>query len=114
MNTNDFRLLALALPGASEVGHMGHPDFRVNGRIFATLGYPDDAWGMIKLTPEQQSGFVKSHPAIFKPVKGAWGLQGNTNVHLGPATEEIIGEALTEAWRKASVKKGRRSGRRSP
>jgi hypothetical protein len=116
MNAKDFRRLALALPGASEVGHMGHPDFRVNGKIFATLGYPDNAWAVVKVTPERQSSFVKSYPAIFKPVKGVWGLQGNTNVHLEPATEEIVGEALTEAWRQANVRKGgaSRSRRKAP
>ena len=114
MTANEFRRLALALPETTESAHMDHPDFRVGGKVFATLGYPDDAWGMVKLTPEQQSGFVKSYPAIFKPVKGAWGLQGNTNVHLEPATEEIMGEALTEAWRKVSAKRGGRSGRQSP
>jgi hypothetical protein len=91
--------MALALPEAVEQAHMGHPDFRVKGKIFATLGYPDRLWAMVKLTPEQQTAFVESAPAIFVPVKGGWGLRGATNVRLAAATRRALGPALATAWR---------------
>jgi hypothetical protein len=94
-----FRQLALALPEAVEVGHMGHPDFRVQGKIFATLGYPDDRWAMVKLTPEQQTAFIESAPAVFVPVQGGWGRKGATNVRLVEATRRALGPALATAWR---------------
>ena len=75
-----FRRIALSFPDATEDAHMGHPDFRVRGRIFATLGYPDPGWGMVKLTPEQQSAFVDTEPAGFTPVKGGWGRGGATTL----------------------------------
>ena len=93
----DFRRLALELPGASESFHMGHPDFRAQGKIFATLGYPDKAWGMVKLTPEQQRAFVQSDRAAFVPVKGAWGAKGSTNVRLSVVKEEVLQEAMVAA-----------------
>ncbi len=67
MTPETFRKLALALPGAQESAHVGHPDFRVRGKVFATLGYPDGAWGMVKLTPAQQQALVRAHPAVFRP-----------------------------------------------
>ncbi|HET6898260.1 MAG TPA: MmcQ/YjbR family DNA-binding protein [Vicinamibacteria bacterium] len=94
-----FRQLALALPEAVEAGHMGHPDFRVKGKIFATLGYPDDRWAMVKLTPEQQTAFIESAPEVFVPVKGGWGRKGATNVRLAEATRGALGPALATAWR---------------
>jgi hypothetical protein len=97
MTPDDFRRLALDLPGASESSHMRHPDFRVRGKIFATLGYPDQAWGMVKLTPEQQRAFVQSDSAAFVPVKGAWGARGCTNVRLSKAREALLQEALAAA-----------------
>jgi hypothetical protein len=81
-----------------ESAHMGHPDFRVHGRIFATL-HADRAWGMVKLTPDQQHAFVLDHPAAFKPENGAWGRQGCTAVRLDAVDEDCLGEALTLAWR---------------
>ena len=80
-----------------EGAHMGHPDFRVNGRIFATL-HPGDEFGMVKLTPDEQGQFVNDHPATFAPENGAWGRQGCTRVRLEGADEETIGEAMTLAW----------------
>jgi hypothetical protein len=71
MTSDQFRRLALSFPEASESAHMGHPDFRAGGRIFATLGYPDDGWAMVKLTPEQQEELVRTEPDVFVPVKGA-------------------------------------------
>lgn len=78
---------------------MGHPDFRVGGKIFATLGYPDDEWGMVKLTPEQQEAFVSGDPAVFVPVKGGWGRRGATNVRLRAARTPGVRAALATAWR---------------
>jgi hypothetical protein len=113
MTAHGFRRLALGMSGAIEAEHMGHPDFRANGKIFATLGYPDSAWGMVKLTAEQQREFIQRQPSCFQPVKGKWGLQGNTLVRLENATDEILGEALTEAWRGAIAKKAvKKSGAR--
>jgi len=97
MTAGDFRRIALSMPGASESSHMSHPDFRVRGKIFATLGYPDAAWGMVKLTPEQQRAFVQLDPEAFAPVKGAWGEKGSTNVRIAVAREDLLQEAMTAA-----------------
>jgi hypothetical protein len=99
-----FRRLALSLTGAVEQAHMGHPDFRANGRIFATLHH-DERHGMVKLTPEDQERFVQAHPATFEPENGAWGRQGCTRVRLDAVDDETLGEALTLAWKQSSVKK---------
>lgn len=99
MNRDSFRRLALTMPEAREEGHMGHPDFRVGGKIFATLGYPDERWAMVKLTPEQQEAFVAAEPAAFAPVKGGWGRQGATSVLLGEAKLAALRTALMAAWR---------------
>jgi hypothetical protein len=94
-----FRRLALSLPESVEVGHMGHPDFRVGGKIFATLGYPDDGWAMVKLAPDQQEAFVAADPLAFAPVKGGWGKGGATNVRLSKAKVKAVRTALLTAWR---------------
>ena len=99
MTLDGFRKLALALPEAGESAHMGHPDFRVRGRIFATLCAPDEEWGMVKLTPEQQTALVEAEPAVFVPVKGGWGLRGATSVRLRTATARTLAPALEIAWR---------------
>ena len=104
MTAHDFRRIALAMKGAVESAHMGHPDFRANGRIFATL-HADMQWGMVKLTPAQQQEYLREHPAVFKPENGAWGRQGCTAVRLEAVDEETLGEALTLAWRGVSVSK---------
>jgi hypothetical protein len=98
VSSNRFRLTALSLPGAIEGSHQGHADFRVGTRIFATLGYPDRDWGMVKLTPEQQSVLVEAEPDIFRPVSGGWGKQGSTNVRLAAADRVTLKSALTLAW----------------
>jgi hypothetical protein len=85
MSSKRFRQIALALPEVVEGSHQGHADFRVGKRIFATLGYPDDDWGMVKLTPDQRSVLVGAEPEIFRPVPGGWGKHGNTNVRLARA-----------------------------
>lgn len=105
MTAEEFRQLALALPGAVESAHMGHPDFRVNGKVFATLRYPDERWGMVKLSPEEQHGLCQVHPEAFVPVKGAWGQQGSTSVRLEAVTPAVLEEALQVAWGRASKAK---------
>jgi len=99
MLSKDFRRIALALEGAIEGAHMGHPDFRVNNRIFATLHH-DRRFGMVKLTPEQQRDFMRDRPAAFAPETGAWGRAGCTSVRLDAVDEDTLGEAITLAWRK--------------
>ena len=99
MTPAGFRRLALSMPESSEGAHMGHPDFRVGGKIFATLAYPDESWGMVKLTPEQQEAFVSAEPEVFMPVKGGWGLKGATSVRLRPAKAKSLKVALAAAWR---------------
>jgi hypothetical protein len=101
---SQFRRLALGMEGAVEGAHMAHPDFRVNGRIFATI-YPDHKRAMVQLTPDQQHAFIAEHPAVFEPASGAWGRGGSTTVHLAVANTHVVGEAMTLAWQHA-VKKG--------
>ena len=102
MTADTFRRIALSLPEAAESAHMNHPDFRVRGKVFATLGYPDKAWGMVKLTPEDQEVLVAAEPALFVPVKGAWGRQGCTNVRLEAASDATLHSAILKAWRRAA------------
>jgi len=104
MSEDDFRAAALKVPGAIEAAHMDHPDFRVNGKIFASLGYPGDGWGMVKLTPEQQRSFMKKAPGMFTPCNGAWGVRGATNVHLASAKKKILTEALSAASKNITSK----------
>lgn len=101
MTQDQFRRMALALKGATEGAHMGHPDFRANGRIFATL-HADRTTAMVKLTPEQQARFVDRGGA-FTPESGAWGRQGCTRVTLALADEETLGDALTLAWQNSAT-----------
>lgn len=104
MTPDQFRRLALSLPDATESAHMGHPDFRIGGKIFATLGYPDADWAMISLPPEDQEFLTRAQPAIFTPVKGGWGKAGATSVKLREARTAVVREALTIAWRARSAK----------
>jgi hypothetical protein len=104
MPAGHFRRAALALPGAAEGAHQRTADFRVGKRIFATLGYPDDGWGMVKLTPEQQSMLVEAEPDIFRPVPGGWGKQGYTNVLLAKADAATLKSALAMAWKNVAPK----------
>ena len=101
-----FRRIALGMKDAIESAHMGHPDFRVNGRIFATL-HGNMKFGMVALTPEQQEGFVRDAPDAFGLEAGAWGRQGCTKVTLAKVDEEMLGEAMTLAWRNALQKSTR-------
>ena len=103
MTENGFRKIALAMSGSVESAHMGHPDFRANGKIFATL-HGDKKSGMVKLTPEQQQDFLRDYPAMFVPENGAWGRSGSTRVMLKQADEEVLGEAMTLAWQNTKGK----------
>ena len=113
MTESDFRRIALGMKGAVESAHMGHPDFRVANRIFATLHHDRKA-GMVKLTPEQQAAFIEDVPEAFIPEAGAWGRQGCTAVRLDAVDEETLGEALTLAWRNLASKAARPSRPRVP
>ena len=104
MKAKDFRRIALGLSGAIEKEHMGHPDFRANGRIFATL-YADLKTGMVKLTPDEQTTFMRANPDAFSPEAGAWGRSGCTRVRLDAVDEETLGEAMTLAWKHTGAKK---------
>ena len=99
-----FRKVALGLPETVEGSHQGHADFRVGKRVFATLGYPDESWGMVKLTPEQQTMLVEAEPDIFRPVPGGWGKGGSTNVRLAKADPKTLQSALAMAWRNVAPK----------
>ena len=111
MNPNDFRRIALGMEDVIESSHMGHPDFRAKGRIFATI-HPDHQWGMVKLTPDQQQKFVEENPATFAPENGAWGRAGCTKVRLESADEDTLGEALTLAWQNTAKRSA--AGRSKP
>jgi len=97
VTAEDFRALALTHAAAVEGAHMGHPDFRLNGRIFATLT-SDGARGMVNLTPEQQREFLGEDPKVFVPASGAWGRQGSTMVSLATAKSATVRAAMTLAW----------------
>jgi hypothetical protein len=104
MSAARFRKVALGLSGVVEGAHQGHADFRVGKRVFATLGYPDEAWGMVKLTVEQQAVLVEAEPEIFRPVPGGWGKRGATNVRLASADTTTLQSALGLAWRNVALK----------
>ncbi|SRR5579883_496186 len=103
MTVDDFRKLALDLPEAVESAPMNHPDFRVRNKIFATI-WPDESWGMVKLTPQQQAMFVQAEPNVFMPVKGGWRRKGATNVKLEIADPTTVRDALVTAWRNVAPK----------
>jgi hypothetical protein len=105
VTANDFRRLASAQPEAIESSHMDHPDFRVGGKIFATLGHPAEGWAMVKLTPEQQHYFSKAEPEVFVPVKGGWGRRGATSVNLKVASKKTLEKAVRAAWRNKAPKR---------
>jgi hypothetical protein len=104
MTAAGFRRIALGLSDVVEGAHHAHPDFRVGGRIFASLGVPDTKWGMVVLTPDQQRVWVHDHPDAFIPAKGKWGEQGCTTVRLAAVDEEALGETLTLARQNAIAK----------
>jgi hypothetical protein len=97
---DDFRRIALSFPGAEEGAHMGHADFRVRGKVFASLGSPTTEWGMASLLPEQQEDFMHLAPEAFAPAAGAWGRGGSTLVRLAVVPDDLLASALAAAWRK--------------
>jgi hypothetical protein len=99
MNADDFRRIALTFDGAEESSHMGSPDFRVGGRIFATLASQSLGYGNLMLDPERQAAFVADRPDLFLPVKGGWGRMGATHIGLAEATEDVLAGALRAAWK---------------
>ncbi|HTC89283.1 MAG TPA: MmcQ/YjbR family DNA-binding protein [Bryobacteraceae bacterium] len=113
MKPADFRRIALSLPGAEEGSHMGSADFRVGGRIFATLASEKQGYGNLMLTPEQQADFVAERPDVFLPVPGGWGRNGATHIRLGKANEDLLAGALRTAW-KLRVAKNTKSGKSRP
>jgi hypothetical protein len=111
MNAADFRRLALSLEGAEEGSHFGAVDFRVDGRIFATLAAVKQGYGNLMLTPEQQAAFVAEAPEIFAPIPGGWGRNGATHVVLAKANEDLLLGALRTAW-KLRVEKNQKTRKR--
>jgi hypothetical protein len=105
MTAAEFRRIALSMPQTSESAHMNHPDFRVDGKIFATLGYPDKDHGMVILPPEEQERFVRTLPMAFAPAKGAWGRRGSTCVRLEVVDGPTLQRAMEIAWRKRAPKR---------
>jgi len=105
MTPSAFRKLALSLDGAVESAHGGHPDFRAKGKVFATMGYPDKDWAMVKLTPDQQEILCAAEPVMFRPVRGGWGLRGATNLRLAAADARTVRSALAMAISNATGKK---------
>src|ERR1035438_2818279 len=113
MRVTDFRRIALSLEGAEEGSHMGAADFRVGGRIFATLASQKDGYGNLMLTPELQAEFVSELPEMFLPVHGGWGKSGATHIRLAQASEDVLAGALRAAW-KLRVEKNAATKRRAP
>jgi hypothetical protein len=109
MNAKDFRRIALSFEGAEESSHMGQPDFRVGGRIFATLASEKQGYGNLMLTPEQQAAFVEEMPDVFLPIHGGWGRMGMTHIRLAAASEDVLEGALRTAW-KLRVEKNAKAG----
>lgn len=105
MTAKQFAKLALSLPDAVASEHMGHPDFRVKGKIFATLGWPNQEFGMVKLTPLQQSEYEQLHPKVFQIINNGWGRMGATSVCLKKATTSVLMPALKDAWHNQVNKK---------
>jgi len=114
MTAKDFRRLALSLEGAEEGSHMGSPDFRVGGRIFATLAHARQGYGNLMLTLEQQAAFVAELPEVFLPVHGGWGRMGATHIRLAVASEDMLAGALRAAWKLRVAKNAKAGGTARP
>jgi hypothetical protein len=117
MNVDDFRRIALSFPGAEESSHMGQPDFRVGGHIFASLASAKQGYGNVKLTLDQQKEFVEEPPDVFLPIPGGWGRTGMTHLRLAAVTEDVLRGALHTAWKlrmekNAKAKSGAKASRR--
>jgi hypothetical protein len=113
MDAEDFRRIALSLDGAEEGSHMGSPDFRVGGRIFATLASQKQGYGNLMLTPEQQAAFVEELPEVFVPIAGGWGRMGATHIRLAKANQDVLAGALRAAW-KLRLEKNAKPSRKKP
>ncbi len=113
MNAADFRRIALSFEGAEEGSHFGAVDFRVGGRIFATLAAVQHGYGNLMLVLEQQAAFVSEQPEIFLPIAGGWGKGGATHIRLAEANEDVLTGALRTAW-KLRIEKNQKSGRKPP
>ena len=113
MNAGDFRRIALSLEGAEESSHMGQPDFRVGGRIFATLASAQQGYGNLMLILEQQQAFVEELPEAFLPIAGGWGRMGMTHIRLAATNEDVLAGALRTAW-KLRMEKNAKSGKKKP
>ncbi|MBS1798542.1 MAG: MmcQ/YjbR family DNA-binding protein [Acidobacteria bacterium] len=98
MTASDFRRIALSFAGTEEGSHMGSPDFRVGGRIFATLASQTQGYGNLMLTPELQEAFIADQPEVFLPIAGGWGRMGMTHIRLKPASEDVLAGALLAAY----------------
>ena len=105
MTAADFRRIALSMPEAVESSHFGNADFRVGGKIFATLALEKEGYGVLLLTPEQQAGMVEDEPKVFSPVPGGWGRGGSTRVRLANVAPDILEAALGMAWRRKAPKR---------
>ena len=105
MTAAEFRRIALSLPGAEESAHGGHPDFRVGGKVFASLGYPDPRHGAVMVSPHDQDLLIRDYPKAFSPAAGAWGRAGSTVVLLRLAPRKAVTIALEAAWRRRAPKK---------
>lgn len=114
MTSDTFRKIALSFVDVVESQHMRHPDFRVGGRIFATLDSPREGWGMVKLTPEQQATFLSASSDTFQPASGAWGRQGCTHVRLKSVKRAVLITALETAYQNAVEQGSSRGGRARP
>ena len=117
MNVKDFRRIALSFEGAEEGSHMGQPDFRVGGRIFATLASAKQGYGNLMLTLEQQAAFVQELPKVFLSIPGGWGRMGMTHIRLAATNEDVLTGALHTAWKlrvEKNAKPGQKTGARRP
>ena len=114
MTTKDFRRIALSLPGAEESSHMGAPDFRVGGRVFATLASQSQGYGNLMLAPEQQAAFVEEQPDVFVPIAGGWGRMGMTHIRLAAANEDVLAGALRAAWKLRLEKNAKPAAKKRP
>jgi hypothetical protein len=104
VTAEDYRRIALSFPGAMEGSHQGHPDFRVGGKIFCTLAYEKDGYGVLRLTSEQQTGMVEDAPEVFSPVPGGWGRMGMTRVRLEAVSADVLEAAMKMAWKRRAPK----------
>ena len=105
MSPDDFRKLTLRLPEVVEQQHQGHPDFRIGNKVFATLGWPDSAWGMVRLPVDEQKKYTAAQPSVFEPATGAWGRRGSTKIRLAAADPNAVEQALLTAWRHSAPKR---------